>query len=96
MVVQLLRRDPPGRVAERETASGHCGRRFADLTITAGDERVLLAARAAIKQGFREKSSLREQDEAAQSAIKHAEEVASMLRHNVVQGRLAGDNLYSK
>lgn len=56
-----------------------------------GDSRVLDAARQQIRQGFREKATLGPSDAAVQPAIQHAEEVATFLRANVVQGRKEGD-----
>ncbi|RYO91720.1 hypothetical protein DL766_004382 [Monosporascus sp. MC13-8B] len=56
-----------------------------------GDDRVLTAARAAIRDNFRAKASLGPGDPETAGAIKHAEEVAVLLRQNVVQGRREGD-----
>ena len=60
-----------------------------------GDARVLEAARYQIREGFREKSLLSPSDPAVLPAIQHAEEVASFLRSNLVQGRKDGET-YSK
>ncbi|KAI1505957.1 hypothetical protein F5X99DRAFT_176155 [Biscogniauxia marginata] len=56
-----------------------------------GDERVLSAARASISQGFRANASLEPSSPQLSGAIKHAEEVASILRQNIVQGRKEGE-----
>ncbi|KAL2134584.1 hypothetical protein VTI74DRAFT_11406 [Chaetomium olivicolor] len=55
-----------------------------------GDTRMLVAARQQIRQGFREKASLPASDPSIQPAIQHAEEVASFLKANLVQGRKEG------
>ena len=60
-----------------------------------GDARVFEAARYQIREGFREKSFLSPSDPAVLPAIQHAEEVASFLRANLVQGRKDGET-YSK
>lgn len=62
---------------------------------TTGDERILSAARQQIRQGFRDKSSLEPSDPALSASIQHAEEVAMVLRTNVVQGRSEGHDVYS-
>src|SRR6266480_225893 len=61
-----------------------------------GDEPVLSAARQQIRSGFRDKSSLELSDPALGPAIQHAEDVARILRANVVQGRREGSLLYSR
>lgn len=60
-----------------------------------GDERVLSAAQQQIRQGFRDKSSLEPSDPALAASIRHAEEVAKVLRNNVVQGRSEEGDVYS-
>merc|ERR1712169_97169 len=50
-----------------------------------GDTPVLTAAQSQIRNEFRSKSSLPESDRAA--ALQHAQDVARVLRENVVQGR---------
>lgn len=62
---------------------------------TLGDARVLDAARQSIRAGFRDKASLPASDPTVQPAIIHAEEVASFLKANLVQGKREG-NTYSK
>jgi hypothetical protein len=59
----------------------------------AGDSRVLSAAREQIRVNFREKAGLPESE--VQPAIQHAEEVASFLRANVVQGKREEEGVYS-
>ncbi|KAK4117802.1 hypothetical protein N656DRAFT_794233 [Canariomyces notabilis] len=56
-----------------------------------GDTRMLDAARQQIRREFREKASLSPSDPTVQPAIQHAEEVASFLKTNLVQGRREGD-----
>ncbi|CAJ2503496.1 Uu.00g108900.m01.CDS01 [Anthostomella pinea] len=56
-----------------------------------GDERVLTAARSSIREGFRANVSLEPSNPNFAASIKHAEEVAAMLRQNIVQGRKDGD-----
>ncbi|KAJ9133899.1 hypothetical protein NKR19_g8875 [Coniochaeta hoffmannii] len=56
-----------------------------------GDTRVLTAATEQIRQGFQDKRFLSPSDPEVQAAVQHAEEVASFLRSNVVQGRKEGD-----
>ncbi|ROT41588.1 hypothetical protein SODALDRAFT_377247 [Sodiomyces alkalinus F11] len=59
-----------------------------------GDERILSAARQQIRQGFREKAPLSPTDPELQPAIQQANEVATFLRQNVVQGEHRGDGTY--
>lgn len=56
-----------------------------------GDPRVLTAATEQIRQGFRDMRSMPPSDPAVQAAVQHAQEVASFLRSNVVQGKKEGD-----
>jgi complex III assembly factor LYRM7 len=51
---------------------------------------VLNSAKQSIRQGFRDKASLPASDPSIQPAIQHAEEVASFLKANLVQGRREG------
>lgn len=53
----------------------------------------MVAARDQIRINFREKASLPASE--IQPAIQHAEEVASFLRANVVQGKREKDGVYS-
>ncbi|CAK7228922.1 Mitochondrial zinc maintenance protein 1, mitochondrial [Sporothrix bragantina] len=59
-----------------------------------GDARVLSEAHQQIRNKFRENASLPASDPAVQPAIQHAEEVASFLRQNVVQGKKEKDGVY--
>lgn len=61
-----------------------------------GDERLLAGARDQIRAGFRDKASLSPSDPAVAPAVEHAQQVAAMLRENVVQGKHEGDGRYSK
>ncbi|KAI0839406.1 hypothetical protein F5Y06DRAFT_295431 [Hypoxylon sp. FL0890] len=56
-----------------------------------GDERVLTAARASIREGFLANASLEPTNPELPGAIKHAEEIAAILRQNIVQGKKEGD-----
>ncbi|OTA99000.1 hypothetical protein M426DRAFT_96684 [Hypoxylon sp. CI-4A] len=56
-----------------------------------GDERVFNAARASIRDGFRANASLDPTSPEVPGAIKHAEEVAAILRQNIVQGQKDGE-----
>ncbi|KAI2615348.1 hypothetical protein GGR54DRAFT_297379 [Hypoxylon sp. NC1633] len=56
-----------------------------------GDERVLSAARTSIREGFRANASLEPTNPEVPSAIKHAKEVAAILRQNIVQGKKDGE-----
>ncbi|KAK3694226.1 hypothetical protein B0T22DRAFT_476991 [Podospora appendiculata] len=58
--------------------------------LSCSDFRMLDAARSQIRHGFREKAVLASSD--AQPAIQRAEEVATFLKANLVQGRKEGEN----
>lgn len=66
------------------------------LTHSTGDAPVLAAAQQQIRHEFRQRSSLNSSDTSTQEAVQHAQEVASFLRANVVQGKKVaeGDNMY--
>ncbi|KAH0497479.1 hypothetical protein TgHK011_004779 [Trichoderma gracile] len=51
-----------------------------------GDVHVLSAAQTQIRQGFQENRAL-DSSSSIESAIRHAEDVATILRQNVVQGQ---------
>ncbi|KAI4187513.1 MAG: hypothetical protein L6R41_002759, partial [Letrouitia leprolyta] len=51
------------------------------------DTRLLTSALATARSNFESSRSLPPQSQEAGAAIKHAEEVASVLRTNIVQGR---------
>ncbi|KAI0908070.1 hypothetical protein F4824DRAFT_188368 [Ustulina deusta] len=55
------------------------------------DGKMLDAARSAIRSGFRTNAALEPTSPEFPTAVKHAEEVATILRQNVVQGRRDGD-----
>jgi complex III assembly factor LYRM7 len=59
--------------------------------LTLGDERVLNAARGSIRDGFRANAALQPTSPEYPAAVKHAEEVAKILRENVVQGKKEGE-----
>lgn len=52
-----------------------------------GDAPLLHAARSEARNNFRKNASLQPNDPALAAAVKHAEEVAQILRQNVVQGK---------
>ncbi|KAI6086529.1 hypothetical protein F4821DRAFT_128751 [Hypoxylon rubiginosum] len=56
-----------------------------------GDERVFTAAKASIRENFRTNASLEPTNPELPVAIKHAEDVAAILRQNVVQGKKDGE-----
>ncbi|KAM5369960.1 hypothetical protein ACJZ2D_008759 [Fusarium nematophilum] len=56
-----------------------------------GDAPILSAAQDQIRNEFRQKASLNPSDADASAAIQHAEEVAKVLRENVVQGKKTED-----
>ncbi|KAK7750158.1 Mitochondrial zinc maintenance protein 1, mitochondrial [Diatrype stigma] len=65
--------------------------RAARVAFEGGDKRVLQAAKDSIRGGFREKLSLKPNTPATAEAIKNAEDVAVILRENVVQGKKVGN-----
>ncbi|TRX96411.1 hypothetical protein FHL15_002683 [Xylaria flabelliformis] len=56
-----------------------------------GDSTMLTAARSSIREGFRVNAALEPSSPEFPAAVKHAEEVATILRQNVVQGKKDGD-----
>ncbi|KAL7785610.1 hypothetical protein V8C37DRAFT_393582 [Trichoderma ceciliae] len=56
-----------------------------------GDIHVLSAAQNQIRQTFQENRAL-DSSSGIQTAIRHAEDVATILRENVVQGQKTGSN----
>jgi hypothetical protein len=64
-----------------------------------GDAQVLHAARFQARDAFRKNASMQQGDPALRPAIAHAEEVAKILRENVVQGKRVdreGEERYSE
>jgi complex III assembly factor LYRM7 len=62
-----------------------------------GDHHLLHAARTQARQGFDNNSSLEPTSKEATDAVKHAEGVAEILKHNIVQGKRGDDpNVLSK
>jgi hypothetical protein len=57
------------------------------LTLYTGDLPLLHAARAEARTNFRKNASLQPNDPAVAAAVQHAEEVAVILKQNVVQGK---------
>lgn len=55
--------------------------------INSGDATLLHAARSEARNHFRKNASLQANDPVLAAAVKHAEEVAQILRQNVVQGK---------
>lgn len=62
-----------------------------DQDITTGDAPVLAAAQDQIRHEFRQRSALDSSSSDTQAALQHADEVAKILRENVVQGKRAVD-----
>ncbi|EHK22780.1 uncharacterized protein TRIVIDRAFT_78785 [Trichoderma virens Gv29-8] len=56
-----------------------------------GDVHVLTAAQNQIRQGFQENRAL-DSSSGIQAAIRHAEDVATILRQNIVQGQKIESN----
>lgn len=56
---------------------------------------MLTAARSSIREGFRANAALEPTSPEFPAAVKHAEEVATILRQNVVQGKREEGDLYS-
>ncbi|KAI1744769.1 hypothetical protein F4680DRAFT_235063 [Xylaria scruposa] len=56
-----------------------------------GDSTMLTAARSSIREGFRANAALEPSSPEFPAAVKHADEVATILRQNVVQGKKDGD-----
>lgn len=62
-----------------------------------GDYHLLHAARTQARTGFDSLSTLEPKSEEAIKGIEHAEGVASILRHNVVQGKqVEGSDVLSR
>ena len=61
-----------------------------------GDERVLTEAKNRIRHEFRSAPKLNETDPEFQKRMHYANDIATLLRSNVVQGVPEGDNVYSK
>ncbi|KAI1163848.1 hypothetical protein F5B18DRAFT_651174 [Nemania serpens] len=59
-----------------------------------GDGTMLTAARSSIREGFRANAALEPTSPEFPAAVKHAEEVATILRQNVVQGKREEGDLY--
>ncbi|WYZ39039.1 hypothetical protein EsH8_III_000953 [Colletotrichum jinshuiense] len=59
-----------------------------------GDDRVLAAAKQQIRQGFRDQATLTPADPNLGPAIQKAEEIAKILRENVVQGKQDESRVY--
>ncbi|KIN08087.1 hypothetical protein OIDMADRAFT_22915 [Oidiodendron maius Zn] len=60
----------------------------------AGDARLLHAARVEARKAFQQNTALSPDSPETAAAVAHAEEVAQILKENVVQGKKEGDNLY--
>jgi complex III assembly factor LYRM7 len=57
---------------------------------------LLIAARQQARGEFMRNASLSPEDPGLEKAISHAEEVAKILRENIVQGENQGNNKYSE
>ncbi|KAK7946383.1 uncharacterized protein PG986_010704 [Apiospora aurea] len=56
-----------------------------------GDQPILEAAHNQIRLGFRQHADLKPSDPKFAEEIRHAEDVATILKQNVVQGKREGD-----
>ncbi|KAK8070716.1 hypothetical protein PG997_010919 [Apiospora hydei] len=56
-----------------------------------GDQPILEAAHNQIRLGFRQHANLKPSDPKFADEIRHAEDVATILKQNVVQGKREGD-----
>lgn len=61
-----------------------------------GDERVLMEAKNRIRHEFRSAPKTTPTDPEFQKRMHYANDIATLLRANVVQGVPEGDNIYSK
>jgi hypothetical protein len=74
---------------------------FADNAVPAtwciglDDLRLLHAAQIEARNAFNTNASLAPNDPATKAAIDHCEQVAKILRENIVQGKAIGDDKYS-
>ncbi|KAL0937844.1 uncharacterized protein CTRU02_207576 [Colletotrichum truncatum] len=59
-----------------------------------GDERVLTAAQQQIRQGFRDHATVAPTDPSVGPAIQKAEDIAKILRENIVQGKQDDAQVY--
>ena len=69
------------------------------ILLDEGDAQVLHAARFQARDAFRKNAAMQQGDPALGPAIAHAEEVAKILRENVVQGKKVekdGEERYSE
>ena len=62
------------------------------LMMVEGDLELLTAARIQARTGFNGMRALVANSDEAQKGIKHAQDVAAILRENIVQGRQAGED----
>jgi hypothetical protein len=63
---------------------------------TQGDAPLLHAARTEARNSFQKNAMLSPNSPESVAAVSHAEEVAKILKQNVVQGKKEGEDLYSK
>lgn len=57
-----------------------------DFSLSIGDFTLLTSARLQARERFTENRALKSSSREATEALKHAEDVAQILRHNIVQG----------
>jgi hypothetical protein len=69
---------------------------ISNKSLILGDARLLHAARVEARHAFQENATLSPDSPKTAAAVAHAEEVAQILKENVVQGKKEGDNLYSQ
>lgn len=63
---------------------------------TTGDLHLLEAAKLQANTAFRQNAALDPKSKETEDAIVHANDVAKILRQNIVQGRAIGDDKYSR
>ena len=78
---------PSANLSEQCRSSRSEGISILTVLSALGDERLLSAARHEARKGFDSKRQLTSSGEEAAAGIAHAEEVARILRQNVVQGQ---------
>jgi complex III assembly factor LYRM7 len=71
-------------------------RAISSANFITGDLPLLHASRQEARNAFLKNASLTPADPSLAPAIAHAEEVAKILRENIVQGKNLGDDKYSK
>lgn len=88
--------DGPRRIPTPPAVHKNCIRRYISIPCTvgaltekcmSGDHHLLYAARTQARDSFNNLRSLNASSEAASKGVAHAEEVAKLLKHNIVQAK---------